>query len=141
MAKSERNLLASLAKHISVKIDGRDIRVAVGNEANKVIKCLLVSRARTLAEDQIKKYNERDVVLTPRELKDLIDAVARMAESSGDVYEKLDVELASDQPRNAEKVEEVGDINFDDATKPKNGDTGRQEDSQPAGGREVGAGG
>jgi hypothetical protein len=111
--------IARLADCVTVKIDGRDVRVPVAAAENKVLNCLVVSRARTLVEDQLKRYADAEVTLTPRELKDIIEAVAKMSEASATVYSQLEGTLGDsdkakpktgDPVADAEPVTEVTDF-------------------------------
>lgn len=128
MAEKPRrsSALARLADCVTVAIDGKDIRVPVAAAENKVLNCLVISRARTLVEEQIKKYNDLEAPLTPRELKDLIDAIARVAESSAEIYSQLEGQLGEPaRPKTGDPVkdaEPVTEVNFDDLTKPKTED-------------------
>lgn len=115
-ANKQSSALARLAECVTVAIDGKDIRVPVGVAENKVMNCLLISRARTMIEEQIKKYNEQDTTLTPRELKDLIDSVVKMSEGSAMVYSSLDGSLGENDPKKSgdpvKDAQPVVDINF-----------------------------
>lgn len=132
-AVKKSSALARLAQCVTVSIDGRDIRVPVAAAENKVLNCLVISRARALVEEQIKKYNDLDAALTPRELKDLIDSVSKMAEASATIYSQLDGSLGGpEHKKTGDPVADAEEVQEIDFSKIKPAENKPTEDGNPA---------
>lgn len=69
---------------------GEQVLVPINKEENNIANQFMASRMRHLLHKQIDSYREKDVTLTPKELKDLTDSAKNIAEFSGEVYAKSD---------------------------------------------------
>lgn len=93
MAKKEnkdQGALARLVPHQVVNVDGHDVMVPNGTAENANANKLLASQMRTLIQKNIKKFNDQDIRLTPKELLDMAAAAAKIAEFSGVVYKEAE---------------------------------------------------
>src|SRR6476660_1772740 len=98
MAKGKKENSASLARivrSLEVTIDGETIRVPVGKEENRIASMVSAAQMRDLIQSQMKKYKEGEIQLTPKELKDLAEALHTVAKFSGEVYASED-DIAQD---------------------------------------------
>ena len=90
MAKKPQT--TSLSKLIGNSIVVKDsdesegIVVPMGAEENRMANMLLAAQMRQLIRDAMKKYKEKEALLTPKELKDLAETAKTVAEFSGTVY-------------------------------------------------------
>lgn len=123
MASSTRKsaLVARIAKTLKVSVDGVDVHMPVGKAENQVMNCLLVSQVRTMVQENLKKIREMEAPITPRELKDLVDAVGSLAKHSAEVYQDLDgeIEKKEEKPADTVEVDATKEDDFDVLTKPK----------------------
>ncbi len=134
MAKLTRKsaTLATFAKTLDISVDGKMVHVPMGKAENKALNCLLVSQMRQVFQENLKKIRDLEATITPREMKDLIDACAALTKSSGEAYQSVEDEL---NPKTDEKtvVEdgEVTEIDFTEITKPTNGNEPNTASSPP----------
>lgn len=132
-APSKRSsAVANLAKTLTIKVDGEDIHVPVGKAENMIHNCLMVSQVRQLVQVNIKRIKDMEQTISPKELKDLVDAVGRLAESSALIYNEVDGEIDTKE-KTAEKIEkedEAIDADFTAITKPNANDI-KPADSTP----------
>ncbi len=78
-----------IGKSIVVKDGENDadgIIVPMGPEENRMANMLLAAQMRQVIREMMKRYKERDALLTPKELKDLADSAKILTEFSGNVY-------------------------------------------------------
>ena len=71
---------------IVVKIDNDEIRVATNSEENSILNAILASQGRSLIQQQIKMWKEKEATMSPKELRDLAGAMRDIAEFSAEVY-------------------------------------------------------
>jgi hypothetical protein len=95
-----------LPNSLVVRMDGKDVRVAMDKAENNILNMLLVAQLRNIIQNSIKSYEDKEVIPTPRELRDLAGAVRDANEASNAIYEKI--ELPSQQ-RPEKQVEQVLD--------------------------------
>ncbi len=115
MSTKEKHQLSALTpKSQTYDINGLEVRVAADKGENMVMNMLMASHMRAVFQATIKKYQEQDSFMSPKELKDLTEAAANIAKFSGEVY------AASDDGLNALKSKEkavseasADDISFD----------------------------
>ncbi len=108
--------IARLVKTLTIKVDGEDLHVPVGKAENKMMNCIMVSQVRRMVQDNMKKIKDLEQAISPKELKDLVDAVGRLAESSAEVYKDLDGELDEKEPKPADKMNDAEPIEADFST-------------------------
>lgn len=105
--------LTRFADTVAVKIDGEEVFVPTTKESNHALNCLLVSQARKILQENLKRIRDADVIVTPREMKDLIDSISKLAESSHTVYISLDgLDIAEKQATPAGEEPAV-DLDFE----------------------------
>lgn len=117
-ASKRSAIVARIAKTLTIKVDGSDVHVPVGKAENQIHNCIMVSQVRDLVKLNMKRIKEMEQVISPKELKDLVDAVGRLAESSAEIYKDLDGEIDQRNEKPAEKAgdEEVIDVDFSQIT-------------------------
>lgn len=133
MAKPKRSsrALATFAETLIVPVDGHNIHVPRTEEANRALNCLLVSQMRHMMQENLKKIKDLEQPISPKEMKDLIDAMANLTVASRDVYKTVD-DLDSEGPKavTAENDEAI-EVNFDQLTPPKNASPDKPDDQTP----------
>ena len=88
--KKNKGALARIMPHEMVNVDGHDVRVPNGKEENITANKLLACSARSLLEDQIKRYRDEGLRITPKELRDLAEAAKSIADFSATVYNDVE---------------------------------------------------
>lgn len=98
---------------VKMTVGGSEIRVASNKDENAVMNMIVVSQMRNLIQENIKKYKEQDIQLTPKELKELADAAKSIADFSLNVYK--DAEPLKDRDAKGVKKDptDVNAISFD----------------------------
>lgn len=84
--KASRQLALLVPNAIRVQVDGGEIFVASNREENSMMNMVVASQIRSVLQETIKRLKERDVTLTPKELKELSDAARNVAEMSDSIY-------------------------------------------------------
>ncbi len=117
MAKKS-SAMARLVTSIEVKQpDGSLISVPVSAEDNTKANKIMASKMRSMFESTMKKYQDAEQTLTPKELKEMADAARAIAEFSGEIYKSGDVIQEEDGPsvKQAEPSSEIpgGDFELD----------------------------
>jgi hypothetical protein len=99
MAKN--SALAKIAPNVKVITtdDGTDIVLAGDAAENKILNYLMFAQVRALIQQNIARYADKDII-TPKELKDLVEAAKGLAESSTTLYQ-------SDESGGMNKVQEI----------------------------------
>lgn len=69
---------------------GEEISVPVNKQENKIANQFLAAQMRRYIQKTIEVYRERELNMSPKEIKDLVEAAARVAEFSGEVYKDAD---------------------------------------------------
>jgi len=126
--------LANFAKTLTVKVDGMEVAVPVGQAENKFLNCVIISQMRQMLQENLKKIKDTDAIITPRELKDLVDSIARMAEASGEIYSTAEGSIPK-APVQATAIdaETSDEIDLADITQKPNGNTSTSNDTGPSG--------
>src|SRR5664279_5555571 len=83
MARTPKNALAHIVKGVEVTIDGSTVFVPSNKEENSVASMVTAAQMRDLIQAQIKKYKDGELQLSPKELRDLAEALATVAKFSG----------------------------------------------------------
>lgn len=93
---------------IEVKEGDDTIVVAGSPEENRILNYYLAAKIRAILDKAIQRYKDGEVLLTPRELRDLAGAGRDLSEFSATLYKES-------EPLNAAKpVEQITDVpNFD----------------------------
>lgn len=95
---------------IVVKMDGREVRVAMDKAENHILNMLLVAQLRSIIQNSIKSYEEKEVIPSPRELRDLAGAVRDANEASNAIYEKIELPHAKQPEKHVEQVIDASDF-------------------------------
>ncbi len=99
---------------VSVKVSETETIVVPSDKAgNRVANMILAAKIRALIEGSITTYKEKDMLPTPKDLKDLAEAAKSLHAFSGEVYKEDDAPLA--QPKKIERGPVEPEVNFDDA--------------------------
>lgn len=86
MAKSKSSSLARIVKSLEVRLDGEVVHVPVGKEENRIASMVSAAQLRELIQSQMKKYKDGDLQLSPKDMRDLSEALHTLAKFSGEVY-------------------------------------------------------
>lgn len=108
---------------IVVKMDGREVRVAMDKAENHILNMLLVAQLRSIIQNSIKSYEEKEVIPSPRELRDLAGAVRDANEASNAIYEKIELPNSNRPEKQVEQVIDAADFS-------KLGDTPKVEEEK-----------
>lgn len=95
---------------IVVKMDGREVRVAMDKAENHILNMLLVAQLRSIIQNSIKSYEEKEVIPSPRELRDLAGAVRDANEASNAIYEKIELPNSKRPEKQVEQVIDAADF-------------------------------
>ena len=106
MAKGQE-LTSLLPKTVEIKADGITVRVAGNAQENTIMNYFMLAQVRALIQENVKRYMEKDITVTPKELKDLVEAAKGLAESSTSVYKSEEAPI-SNKP--AEKPPASGEV-------------------------------
>jgi lipopolysaccharide export LptBFGC system permease protein LptF len=125
MAKEKKNLslqkassgaLADLiGNSVSIQLaDGSTVLVPVDRQGNRIANMVVAAEVRHLLQNSIKTYRDKDMLPTPKDLKDLAEAAKSLSQFSGEIYKEDDAPL-QESPRKAEKATaSVDEVNFDE---------------------------
>lgn len=118
--KTARALANLVPNAFKVDIDGNEVFVASNREENSMLNMVVAARMRALLETTLKKYKEKDVVMSPKELKDFTDAAKNIAEFSDVIYAGSDplTDKGPEGPKNVTGSDTIEAINFDSLKKP-----------------------
>lgn len=82
-----KNALSNLVPDSFVlTINESEIRIAANKHENAILSMISAGQMRALLDEQIKKYRDRDMILQPREMRDLAAAARDIAAFSAEVY-------------------------------------------------------
>lgn len=118
LTKTEGDISDLIGNSVSVKLaDGTTVIVPTDRDSNRVASAIVAAKVRHLLEKSLKKYNDMDVTPTPKDLKDLAEAAASLARSSGEVYKEAegDIGPSDPKPEKATTPAPVKEVNFDAA--------------------------
>ncbi len=114
--KAGSSSLARIVKSFQVTLDGETINVPVGKDENRVASMVSAAQMRDLIQVQIKKYKEGEIQLSPKELKDLAEALHTVAKFSGEVYASGEDVAPDEKSANGEDAIPVEEVKFDEPT-------------------------
>jgi|SRR6478736_6250178 len=113
---------------ISVQESNGDTLIIPADRAgNRVANMILAAQIRSLIQGSIKTYKEKEMLPTPKDLKDLAEAAKSLNQFSGEVYKDDETPLATQtSKRKVIKVGAADDIDFGAATTPETTDGPKQ---------------
>lgn len=134
--KSRDEILNDLVPNsVMVKMaDGKDVRVAMDKEENTILNMMMVSQLRSIIQSAMQSYADKDVIPSPKELRDLAGAIKDSNDASNAVYEKLEL---PNQRREEKAIDTAmdGEVDFgklSDTPKVETNDAGPSKvDPQP----------
>lgn len=100
--------------------DGKTLIIPSDKSGNRVANMILAAQIRTLIQTSITTYKEKDMLPTPKDLKDLAEAAKSLHQFSGEVY-KEDDGTPLEQKTKAQKVIKVDaadDVDFSKTIEP-----------------------
>lgn len=105
---------------VDIKLpDGGIVIVPSEKSGNRVANMILAAQIRTMIQKSIATYQEKEMLPTPKDLKDLASAARELHVFSSEVYKEDDAPLAELKKVKAPK--EAEEVNFDEALEtPKN---------------------
>jgi len=119
-SKKSRALANLVPNALRVMVDGNEVFVASNREENSMLNMVVAARMRLILETTLKSYKEKDVVMTPKELKDFTEAAKNIAEFSDAIYAGTDpiTDAQDGGPKNVTASDPDTEINFDNLKKP-----------------------
>ncbi len=102
-----------IGNSVDIKLpDGGVVIVPTEKSGNRVANMILAAQIRHMIQDSIKTYKDKEMLPTPKDLKDLAEAAKSLHQFSGEVYKEDDP-----LPNAPKKIREVAapadDISFD----------------------------
>lgn len=107
-----------LPESIRISVDGKEIVVAGSRTENTFLNKVLAGQLRSLLQEQLKKYRDKEVTLTPKELAELVRAGSELGKMSGEVYKDEEPENGNRRPEEKTVSGDI-EVSFDGLTKPK----------------------
>lgn len=90
MAKNTKGQLARLTPNaIKTVIGGQEIHIPSNRDENDALNMVLSAQMRALIQEQLQKYKDKDIALTPKELRDLVESAKAIGGFSREVYLNL----------------------------------------------------
>jgi hypothetical protein len=129
MAKEKKNLTLAKAasgslqdligNSVSVTLDdGTIVLIPADKNGNRIANMVVAAEVRHIIQKSIKTYRDKDMLPTPKDLKDLAEAAKSLANFSGEIYKEDDGGL-NEKPKVAERVKPSEDVDFDSALEVK----------------------
>lgn len=116
--KAEQKAITKLVpQSTKVLVDGQEIIVAANAQENDILNKIVVGQVRTALTEALKRYKDKDMLPTPRELKELTAAVKEMTELSANVYKGSKSIDEVPEQKNVTKTDADEDIIDFDAAK------------------------
>ena len=105
-----------IGNSVDIKMPGGEtIIVPSDKSGNRVANMILAAQIRAMIQKNLKKYDDQDMLATPKDLKDLAEAAKSLHQFSGDVYKEEDSGQISAKPKKIEDAKVESEVNFDDA--------------------------
>lgn len=99
--------------------DGSVLVIPADLSSNRVANMIVTAGLRQIIENAIKTYREKEMIPTPKDLKDLADAIKSLAQSSSEVYKMEEGAPINDKPKEAKPASTASpEVSFDDALEP-----------------------
>lgn len=111
-----------LGNAISVPQANGELLIIPGDKAaNKIANMIMAAKIRSLIESSVRTYKEKDMLPTPKDLKDLAEAAKSLNSMTGELYkEDGETPLSTATSKNKIiKVEPADDIDFSKPVDPK----------------------
>lgn len=106
--KSQEDVYKTLTpESMVVKVDGKEVRLAMSREENAILNMLLAAQLRALIQNTIKKYEDEGVVPSPKDLRDLAGAVRDANESSNAIFDNIEMPTARPSKRAEEPIHDT----------------------------------
>lgn len=121
LAKAASGNLADLiGNSMSITLpNGGTVLVPADRLGNKIANAVVAANVRQVLEEAIKRYRDKEMLPTPKDLRDLAEAAAALARFSGDIY-KEDDPIPTTPPKQADSAPASSDdISFDETPAPK----------------------
>jgi hypothetical protein len=104
-----------IGSSVDIKMpDGGIVIVPSERSGNRVANMILAAQIRHLIQESIKSYKDKDMLATPKDLKDLAEAAKSLHQFSGEVY-KEDEPMPNAPKKIREPSKADDDISFDSA--------------------------
>lgn len=112
MAKKTREQVINelTPNSVIVRMGNNDVRVAIDKAENNILNMLVVAQLRGIIQSAIASYEEKEVIPSPRELRDLAGAVRDANEASNAIYEKIELPNARQPEKQVEQVVDSSDF-------------------------------
>ena len=112
MAKKTREQVVNelTPNSVVVRMGNNDVRVAIDKAENNILNMLVVAQLRAIIQSAIASYEEKEVIPSPRELRDLAGAVRDANEASNAIYEKIELPNARQPEKQVEQVVDSSDF-------------------------------
>jgi len=100
---------------VTIKTSATESVIVPSEKAgNRVANMILAAKIRALIESSITTYKDKDMLPTPKDLKDLAEAAKSLHQFSGEVYKEDDTPIS--QPKQIEKAAaKEAEVDFDEA--------------------------
>lgn len=85
----KKALVALIPNATKVEVDGKELLIPGNADENKILDQVVAAQIRGIIQDSIQRYNDKEAILTPKELKDLADAGRSLAQFSAEVYKEF----------------------------------------------------
>ena len=109
--KTKEQVLNDLTPNaVVVRMGDKDVRVAIDRGENNILNMLAVAQLRSIIQSAIASYEEREVIPSPRELRDLAGAIREVSESSNAIYDKIELPNARQPEKQVEQVIDSSDF-------------------------------
>lgn len=105
---------------VDIKLpDGGVVIVPSEKSGNRIANMILAAQIRTMIQRSIATYQEKEMLPTPKDLKDLASAARELHVFSAEIYKEDDTPLP--EPKKVKAPAKEDDVNFDEALEePKN---------------------
>lgn len=104
-----------IGNSVDIKLpDGGVVIVPAERSGNRVANMILAAQIRNLIQESIKSYKDKEMLASPKDLKDLAEAAKSLHQFSGEVY-KEDEPMPNAPKKIKESAKADDDISFDAA--------------------------
>ncbi len=105
-----------IGNSVDIKMPGgATIIVPSDKSGNRVANMILAAQIRAMIQKNLKRYDDQDMLATPKDLKDLAEAAKSLHQFSGDVYKEDDGGQPVAKPKKVADSSDNSDVNFDTA--------------------------
>src|SRR5690349_1186230 len=95
---TEGTMADLIGDSVDIKMpDGDSVIVPTEKSGNRVANMILAAQIRHMIQNSIKTYKDKDMLPTPKDLKDLAEAAKSLHQFSGEVYKEIEEPIA--QPK------------------------------------------